>query len=276
MTLSICELLPGLARPAPYQPGAELWRDRYIAGQMLLAHLAPDTDAASYRPQTIAAICGALPGRMGLSPGDQIVDLGCGPGLYCRRLAELGYEMTGIDWSEGSIRHARALCAGQRASFRAADYRTPFGQAQFDGALMILEDYGVLSPADRRLLLQNVAAALKPGGAFALDAAGRAALDARREHAAWSANGPGFWRPHPHLLLTQTYLYPEASASCDLYAVLDEGAAVYRNWQTYFTPDSLAAELREGGFEVVEWLSSLAGAPWCEKSPTLAAICRRA
>ena len=88
--ISIKSILPEMNRPLPYQGGADLWRDPHIAGEMMKAHLSPDTDAASYKPDRIRAICDSLPARMGLMSGARVVDLGCGPGLYCHRLAEQG------------------------------------------------------------------------------------------------------------------------------------------------------------------------------------------
>ncbi|MEA4889017.1 MAG: GNAT family N-acetyltransferase [Clostridiaceae bacterium] len=43
--------------PPPYELGEELWNDPHISKMMLAAHLSPETDAASYRPQKIQAIC---------------------------------------------------------------------------------------------------------------------------------------------------------------------------------------------------------------------------
>jgi hypothetical protein len=55
--------------PDLYQPGAPLWTEHHIAEEMLKAHLYPETDAASYRPETIEAICTTLPERMKLPRG---------------------------------------------------------------------------------------------------------------------------------------------------------------------------------------------------------------
>ncbi len=275
--LSIESLVPLLARPRPYQAGAPLWTDPHIAKGMLEAHLSSDTDLASFRPETIAAICGFLPARMGLAPGARIVDLGCGPGLYCRELAARDHRMTGVDWSENAIRCARELCEGLPAAFRCASYLESLGEAEFDAALLIYEDFGVLPPGDRRTLLGNIHRALKPGGAFALDVAGRAAFEKRRAEpdVSWETAVRGFWRPHPYVTLNRTHFYPDIPASCDLHAVLDGEAAVYRVWQTYYTKESLAAELAAGGFEVMEFFSSLKGDAYAEGTPVIAALCRK-
>lgn len=275
--LSIESLVPLLARPRPYEPGASLWTDPHIAKAMLETHLSPDTDLASFRPETIAAICGFLPARMGLAPGARIVDLGCGPGLYCRELAARDYRMSGVDWSENSIRYARELCEGLPAVFRRASYLEPFGEAEFDGALLVYEDFGVLPPEDRKTLLENIRRALKPGGAFALDVAGRPAFERRRAEPdmSWEAVARGFWRLHPCVTLNRAYFYPDIPASCDLHAVLDGDATVYRVWQTYYTKESLADELGAGGFDVMEFFSSLKGDAYADGAPVIAALCRK-
>lgn len=274
---NIKSILAEMERPLPYQTGAELWRDPHIAGEMLKAHLSPDTDAASYRPDTIRKICASLPERMGLRPGDSIVDLGCGPGLYCQRLALNGFQMTGVDWSENSIEYAKTLCAGQCVAFRQGSYLEPFGQEEFHGALLISRDYGVLQPQMRRRLLHNIHTALRPGGSFALDVESKEAFKVFQKNASprWEAAEKGFWRPHPYVVLTMTVDYPEIAAVCTLYAVLDDQITIYRVWQTYFTPDSIRAELRDAGFDKVEVMTSLTGDPWREDAMQLGVVCHK-
>jgi SAM-dependent methyltransferase len=276
--LSIESILTEMKRPLPYQGGAELWRDPHIAGEMLKAHLSPDTDAASYMPDRIRSICDSLPARMGLTASARVVDLGCGPGFYCHHLAKQGFTMTGMDWSENSIRYAETLCAGQNVAFRMGSYLEPFAQEEFGGALLISQDYGVLSPKHRKTLLHNIHEALGHGGTFALDVPSRTAFDTLRQSAvpAWEAADKGFWRPHPYMMLTETHFYPDISASCNLYAVLDDKVTIYRIWQTYFTPDSISGELREGGFDEIEVSANLMGEPWAEESPVLGIVCRKA
>jgi len=40
-----------------------------------------------------------------------ILDLGCGPGLYAERFAIKGHKVTGIDFSENSIKYAKKSAA---------------------------------------------------------------------------------------------------------------------------------------------------------------------
>ncbi len=262
-------------RPAPYETGAEFWNDPYISRQLLQAHLAPDTDQASYRPETLNAICEALPKAMGLSAGSAVADLGCGPGLYCAKLSEIGYAVTGVDRSENSLAYAREHAPAAR--FIRQSYLEPLGETVFDAAVMISQDYGVLSPDHRKLLLQNIRAALKPGGRFAFDVpslralAGRAAANAPN----WYAAEGGLFRPQAHFVLQKAFLYPELPALCDTYSVLDAQVTTYRFWQTFFSPETIGAELAACGLRVTAVLSDLTGKAYTGESPTLGVICQK-
>ena len=263
-------------RPAPYETGVEFWNDPYISGQLLKAHLDPATDQASYKPETMRAICAFLPEAMGLPAGAAIADLGCGPGLYCAALSQAGYQMIGVDRSENSLRYAAQHAP--RACFLRQSYLEPLGTARFDAAIMISQDYGVLRPGDRRVLLHNLRTALKPGGRFAFDVPSLRAFEARAAGNAsrWYAADGGLFRPHPHLVLEKAFAYADIPATCDTYAVLDAQATVYRFWQTYFSPDSIRKELLENGFETADILSGLTGTEYTEDSQTVGVIAVRA
>jgi SAM-dependent methyltransferase len=263
-------------RPAPYETGDEFWNDPYISGQLLEAHLDTHTDQASYKPETLQAICGWLPEAMGLNEGAAIVDLGCGPGLYCTALSRLGYGMTGVDRSEGSLAYASGHAP--KARFLRQSYLEPFGNAAFDAAIMISQDYGVLGPEDRETLLANVRAALKPGGHFAFDVPSLRAYEARTEHNApsWYAAEGGLFRLHGHFVLQKAYFYPERPALCDTYSVLDTLVKTYRFWQTFFLPESIRTELERRGLTAAAVLSDLTGKAYTDDSLTLGIVCQKA
>ena len=262
--------------PAPYETGAEFWNDPWIARQLLQTHLDPGNDLASYKPETMAAICAYLPQAMGLARGAAVIDLGCGPGLYCAALCAAGYKMTGVDRSENSLQYA-ALHA-PAARFLRQSYLEPLGAQAYHAAIMISQDYGVLRPEARKTLLQNVRAALLPGGRFAFDVPTLRAYEARAAAPAtrWYASQSGLFRPHPHLVLEQTFACPQHRALCDAYAVLDTECTLYRMWQTFFSPDTIRHELEENGFRVTELLSDLAGTPYADESTGIGVLCQKA
>lgn len=274
----ITTIMNQVKKPSLYQYGASLWTHPHIAKEMLCAHLSPNTDAASYVPETMDAICDHLSSRMGLSKGSRMIDLGCGPGLYCHRLAQRGFQMTGIDLSENSIQYAKEYRASLQEEYVCGSYLDKLPCNKMDGAIMISQDYGVLSPDQRKALLKNVSSALKPGGVFAFDVASLAAYQTIEEsaHQTWRAAEQGFWRSHPYLILEDVFCYPEASCTCYLYAVQDEELTVYRIWQTYFSPESIAKELKDNGFTMLEASANLSGDDWTPQSLTIGVICKRA
>jgi SAM-dependent methyltransferase len=266
-------------RPEPFAGGdAELWTDPLIAPKLLAAHLDPGTDAASRRPETIVHEVEWLVEALGLRPGDRILDLGCGPGLYCEALAARGLAVTGIDASGGSIEHARRVAArtGSGIRYVEADYRNLDEEGAYDAAILVYLDLGVLADRDRRLVLANVQRALSPGGRFAFDVVGDTAP--RDEGTSWLASeGAGFWRPGAHLVLERRVDYPDDRVFLTEHVVLDEHgeATVYRIWEQRFTRKSIGRLLAETGFEVEHFAADLTGTPWQPASETLAVVARR-
>ena len=266
-------------RPQPFATGdAQLWTDPVVAPQLLAAHLDPTTDAASRRPERIGREVEWLVDALELRPGAAVLDLGCGPGLYCEALAARGLRVTGVDASAGSLEHASraAAEAGLEIRYVECDYRTFDEVAVYDAAILVYLDLGVLSPDDRRLVLGRVRAALRPRGRFAFDVVSTAA--SRAEAATWAAHaGAGFWRPGPHLVLERRLDYPDEQASGTDYAVVDEhgGSTVYRVWEQRFSRASIERLLADTGFELEHLRGDLTGEPWRAQHETLAVVARR-
>ena len=268
-------LLDTNRKPAPYEPGDEFWNDPYISKQLLKTHLATDTDQGSYKPETLRAICRYLPSAMDLKQSAAIADLGCGPGLYCAKLSGMGYALTGIDRSESSLAYAREHAPGAR--FVRQSYLEPFGAGQFDAAVMISQDYGVLRPEHRQLLLQNIHTTLKPGGYFAFDMPSPRAFADRTAQSApnWYAAAAGFYRPHPHFVLEKHFAYPDIPAQCTVISVLDTEIKTYRFWMTFFSPAAIRAELEENGFAVKTIHAGLTGVAYTDSGSALGIVCQR-
>jgi SAM-dependent methyltransferase len=274
------QLIERLAqRPEPFAPGeAPLWTDPHVSRRMLAAHLDPSTDAASRRPETIAREVDWLVRTLELRPGAPVLDLGCGPGLYCAALAARGFVLTGIDISGSSLAYARqaAAEAGLGVTYVHGDYRELDEHDTYDAALLVYHDFGVLSDPDRAALLLRINEALRAGGRFAFDVVSAAAD--RPERSEWSASiGDGFWRSGPHLVLERQVDYPELALSCREHAVVEETgtATVYRIWEQRFSRERLERELAAAGFVLEHLTADLTGTPWTSAAETLAVVARR-
>ncbi|MBI5670587.1 MAG: methyltransferase domain-containing protein [Chloroflexi bacterium] len=273
------ETLARLAQPPPlFEPAsARFWDDPYIAQQLLIAHLDPDTEAASRKPETIDRTVVWLMQRLDLQPGAALLDLGCGPGLYTRRFAERGLQVTGVDFSENSIRYARDH--DPRSMYIHADYLTLDMANSFDAVTLIYGDICVLSDQHRDTVLQGVRRALRPGGWFVFDITTPCHDDRRQPPSGWSViTGAGFWKPGPHLVLSRYYNYAEHDTGLEQYLVIENNGAVteYRVWRHYYTPETIGAALRAQGFTVEAVYGDLTGTPYQPDSQWAGIVARKA
>lgn len=268
------DLYTALQKPEPFERQASIWTDPRIAPQMLEAHLDAATELASYSPERIERTVSFLLGELRLSEGSRLVDLGCGPGLYAERFARCGVAVTGIDISESSLAYAgeQARRAGLAIEYRKQSYCDAFGEGRFDAALLVWEDFGVLSPDDRQAVLRNVVAALRPGGRFALDVASERRLAGLDPRGTWESCKSGFFRTHPHVVIGKTWLFPETNSYCETSVVVDDEIAVYHNHLTVFTEQRIERELSLAGLTVEYVGGDLAGSPLTEESSQLGIV----
>jgi len=122
--------------------------------------------------------------ELGVSPGDSILDVGCGTGRHAVELARRGFRVTGLDLSAGMLERAREAARTADVQVHwiradAADFSLPKG---FDAAVCLCEGaFGLLSEADDPIgqplsILRNVAESLRPGARFVLTALNGAAM----------------------------------------------------------------------------------------------------
>jgi SAM-dependent methyltransferase len=247
---------------------------------MLAAHLDPSGDLASRRPETIDRSVAWLIDTLGLKPGAEVLDLGCGPGLYASRFARRGLRVSGVDYSRRSIDHAAGYARrhGLDIHYRCQDYLTLEDAGQYEAAFLIFGDFCPLSPGQRARLLQNVHRALKPGGRFVLDVTTRQHRKRTGSTNRWYVTENGFWRPGLHLVLEQGFDYPEQSLFLDQVIVVEAGGelTVYRMWFQDYTRQSISAELEGGGFAVQSVWSDLFGTPYSEDTEWIGVIAQKA
>jgi 2-polyprenyl-3-methyl-5-hydroxy-6-metoxy-1,4-benzoquinol methylase len=201
--------LPITKKPQPFEPGEPLfWTDPHIAQQMLASHLDPTVDGASRRPETIERTTSWIASSLGLRPGDCILDLGCGPGLYAERLSQAGFQVTGVDFSQNSIDYALRQAQEKKLpiQYRCQNYLELDDQAQYSAALLIYGDLCPLSPEQRAKLLANVRTALKPNGWFILDVTTPRLRQKYGLKNSWYAAEQGFWKPSRTLSLNRALL----------------------------------------------------------------------
>ncbi|HBX69816.1 MAG TPA: SAM-dependent methyltransferase [Chloroflexi bacterium] len=278
--MNITQLKPYQQKPAPFTPGEPLfWDDPHISTQMLDAHLNPNHDHASRRPETIDRSVDWLIKTMELQPGNALLDLGCGPGLYASRFAQRGLQVTGVDYSQRSIEYAQEYAQqnGLEIEYRYQNYLELTDADQFDAALLIYGDFCPLSAEQRSQLLGNIHRALKPGGFFALDVTTRSHRQKHGSSNGWYLVENGFWKPGPHLVLEEGFDYPEESIYLDQAIVIeiDGKISVYRNWFQDYSLKTITAELAAGGFDIQSVWSNLTGTSYTEDTEWIGLVTRK-
>lgn len=105
---------------------------------------------------------------LAMSPGGTVLDVACGQGILCRRLAELGVSSVGVDASPSLIAAAKRLAERSRTGGIAMDYRVGDARdlaaqnlSNLDAAtcIMALMNINPLEP-----VMSGIAASLREGG----------------------------------------------------------------------------------------------------------------
>jgi len=117
-------------------------------------------------PQATQAEAEFVIDAMGLTPGDQLLDVGCGYGRHAMELAARGFHVVGLDMSTpllvrgGEEAHRRGLAI----NFVRGDMRELDFEGQFNGAYCLFSTFGYFDDETNKKTVANIARALKPGG----------------------------------------------------------------------------------------------------------------
>lgn len=107
---------------------------------------------------------------LGVRPGERILEIACGNGVFSRRLAGLGARIVATDFSEKFLERARARTteSARRVEYRLVDATDEeqllaLGEKRYDAAVcnMALMDMAIIEP-----LIRTLAKLLEPEGRF--------------------------------------------------------------------------------------------------------------
>lgn len=253
--MNIEKLIEHTKKPSLYESGTStMWTDPYISGQLLRCHINPDNDVASRSSEKIELTANWILSKTKIGKM-QILDLGCGPGLYAEKFARAGHHVTGVDFSGNSINYARKIAGKNKSDidYYHENYLNIKFKNQFDLAVLIYLDFCVLKPDERKILLDNVYESLKKGGIFIFDVVNSKNIEEKILKPSWEVCLNGFWKDEPYIVLNDGYHYPENKVLANRHIVIDQQGNIdtYLFWSTCYEDDDLKPILHESRFKKI-------------------------
>lgn len=270
----INKLFTLLKKPTIWQRSTvPFWDDEHISKGMLEAHLNPDWEAASRKHEMIDRSVKWL--STVIPTGGKILDIGCGPGLYAKRLSGMGYDVTGMDFSKRSIAYAKEHDTKSKYIYQ--NYLELEYTNIYDSVLLIYCDYAALTLPERKVLLSKVHRALKPGGLFVFDVFTEGHFKSKCSRTNWSVhqNG-GFWSVEPYICMEATHLYEDDKVAVEQSVILTaDSMTEYLIWDTAYTKQKLIDEVLPFDFQVKGLYDDVCGSPYTGESETLCIVLER-
>ena len=263
-------------KPKLYAPSTNsLWDDEHISKGMLDAHLNPDWDAATRNHKFIDISAKWIAEIVPPAEYNNLLDLGCGPGLYAERFAKLGYLVTGVDFSKRSVSYAQeqSAIADSNISYHYQNYLTLDYMEEFDVITLIYCDYAPLSNTDRHTLLKVIFKALKPNGKFIFDVFTPKMRNQESSFWAISKVG-GYWCDKPHITLNKIYQYDDADKTelSQTIVITEDKIDCYNIWNHYFTKEMLLDEILPVGFSKYAFYGDIAGSGYSTDGETICGV----
>lgn len=262
--MTLFDIVRRSANPLPWSEGDNIpWHDPDFGQRMLQEHLSQDHDAASRRFVKIDQHVRWIHQELLSGRPTRILDLACGPGLYTTRLARLGHECVGIDYSPASIAHARDLAAEENLDcryvlqdIRTAEYGTGYGLA-----MLIFGEFNVFRPTDAWTILRKAEHALTAGGLLLLEPHNFATIQRVGEQIpSWYSSEGGLFSDRPHLYLQESFWDATRAAATIRYFVIDAATGHldrYAQSLQAYTDQQYEAMLVQCGFDPVRFYASL-------------------
>ncbi|MDF2906792.1 MAG: hypothetical protein K0R34_2113 [Herbinix sp.] len=250
-------------KPEIYEAStSKFWDDEHISKGMLEAHLNPEWDAASRNHNFITKSVEWIASIADPKEYTELLDLGCGPGLYTERFHNRGYHVTGIDYSKRSVDYAihNSKINNMAITYKYQNYLDIAFREEFDVITLIYCDFSVMSDHDRARLASSIYQALKPGGKFILDVFTPNQYKEKTEANDWYYSEGGFWSEKAHICLNSFYRYDDRSTMLERTVVIKEDSIECFNiWDHIFVKEELNEDLKKAGFTSVDFYGDVAG-----------------
>ena len=267
--------------PAPFQfyTADTLWTDNHISKKMLESDLNEDIEVSIQNREFINHSVDWIVTHFGIEKNRRVADFGCGMGTYATQLAEKGADVTGIDFSETFIQHAKEVAKQKEMDINyvlqdSLEFET---EERFDLITLLLCDFCALSPSQRKTMLKKFYKFLKPDGSVLIDVYSLNAFNQREEAETYEHSSlNGFWSPENYYCFQNTFKYEEEKVVLDKYTIIEkERTRIAYNWLQYYSENSLRKEFEENGFKVEGFYSDVTGTTTSPESLEIVIIAKK-
>ncbi len=262
--MNLLHVITRKAMPEPWDEGDNIpWSEPGFSERMLGEHLSQAHDMASRRFEIIDKHVDWIHQKLLEGKQSKILDLGCGPGFYTSRLAKLGHECIGIDYSPASIKYAtkqaskeKLGCQYLHEDIRKADFGTGF-----DLIMLIYGELNVFRPEEAKAILKKANHALSEDGILLLEPHSFGVVKKiGKQPSSWYSEKSGLFSDKPHICLEESFWDAQSSTATKRYFIINASAgdaAYYAITYRAYTDERYCSSLRECGFEAIEFYPSL-------------------
>ena len=257
-------------KPKSFEEGTlTLWSNQYIAENVIKKHFDFNVDCGSRNINTINKTINWL--SENLSTRKNIIDLGCGPGIYAKPLCQRGFNYDGIDISKYQVDFAKKYNMGiDNARFFVSDIQNFKSDKKYDAALMLYAVYGMQSASERKRILLHLKNSLTKDGVVFVEVFNKNHYLGRKEKRDWEyVEKNGFWSPLPYLELNSFIRYDDLQLVLIQTIVLGKFEGIWNSWMQVFSEETLIKEFKEAGFSSFEIYGSSYGSKFKENSDIL-------
>ena len=276
-------------KPFEFYTAESLWTDSYTSKQMLKYHLNPDVDLASRNKAFIEKSTKWIISEFFIDEKSRVCDFGCAVGLYTSAFAKTGADVTGIDFSKNSLEYAKSIAKQEnlKVNYVWQNYLEFESNKKYDLITMIMCDFCVLSPEQRKLLLEKFYKLLDVNGSVLLDVHSLKDFERKKESATYERNQlHNFWSSNDYYGFVNTFKYEDEKVTLDKYTIVEEqnykvlhnwviekyNSKVIYNWFQHFSVEMLKNEFESAGFNIKAIYNDVAGSKYSQEHTEFAIV----
>jgi len=264
--LNLLDIIHRQSVPKPWVEGEKIpWDDPDFSKRMLNEHLSQQHDAASRRFEIIEKHVNWIHNQILKGNPTRIIDLGCGPGFYTQRLAQLGHLCTGIDFSPASIEYARKQAeeVGNDCEYIQKDIRAAEFGGKYGLVMSIYGEINVFQPEEAKRILAKANRALLPNGYLLIEPhTYEIVVEVGEKSPSWYSTRKGLFSDKPHLFMQENFWDAANNVAIQRYYIIDakSGKVMRHSSSTQaYKNEEYHSLLTECGFEKLVFFPALGG-----------------